>query len=251
MRKSVVFFALLSMVLTVASAQSVDDIIKQMEKARGKIGDLKLTPYFIETSAESAISSMNMTMSNWFVNQKKFRVELKSSFSTTTIAIDDNKGWMEMNGEISDLDSSLFENAMNSMESSGMITDIDAEIFNYKQKGYTAKIDTVEIIDETPNWKISVTENGKQRFVFWVSQESFYTTKIAYMLSIGGNEQMMEVLFLEYKKLDEFIMPVLLEMKVMNMPIQMRITKFERLTAIDPKLFEKPKPKSEKAKSEQ
>lgn len=121
--------------------------------------------------------------------------------------------------------------------------DIEGALYNYKEKGHTAKFLGKEDLEGSDVYKIELTYDDGDAVTYFIDAENFVVLKEESVVMMRGQEVKNEVLYSDYKSIDDMVMPFSFQV-VMNGEIgqTINIETVDYAVEVDSKIFDKPAP---------
>lgn len=130
--------------------------------------------------------------------------------------------------------------------------DIDGPLYNYKEKGHTAEFLGKDDLEGTEVYKIKLTYDDGDAGTYFIDAENFVVLKEESIMNMRGQEIKSEVLYSDFKPINDMIMPFSFQILMNGQVSQtINIENVEFDNKIDSGIFEKPAPAKVEVKEEQ
>jgi hypothetical protein len=212
--------SILLAVIFIGSAlpQTVDEILAEHFKA---IGQEKL----LATNTMSAKGKIIQGQFEIpFTSQQKrpmyYRTEAEFQGMKIISGFDGTKGWSINPMMGSTEPQPMTEEQIDKMK---IQADYDGSLYNYKEKGYTVEFTGKENIDDIETYVLKLTRPGGDIITFYIDAENYVLLKMKSKLKMQGVETEVELLFSNYKFVNNILSAFSLETK-MNEQTAMQMT---------------------------
>ena len=129
--------------------------------------------------------------------------------------------------------------------------DIEGPLYNYKEKGHTAEFLGKDDLEGSEVYKIKLTYDDGDEATYFIDAENFVVLKEESVVNMRGQEVKNEVLYSDYKPINDMIMPFSFQIVTNGQVSQtINIETVEYDTEVDMKIFEKPDPIQTEEKTE-
>ena len=130
--------------------------------------------------------------------------------------------------------------------------DIDGPLYNYKEKGHTAEFLGKDDLEGSEVYKIKLTYDDGDAGTYFIDAENFVVLKEESIMNMRGQEIKSEVLYSDFKPINDMIMPFSFQI-LMNGQVSQTINveTVDYDSKIDMDFFEKPAPAKVEVKEEQ
>jgi len=130
--------------------------------------------------------------------------------------------------------------------------DIDGPLYNYKEKGHTAEFLGKDDLEGSEVYKIKLTYDDGDAGTYFIDAENFVVLKEESIMNMRGQEIKSEVLYSDFKPINDMIMPFSFQI-LMNGQVSQTINveTVDYDSKIDMDFFEKPAPTKVEVKEEQ
>jgi outer membrane lipoprotein-sorting protein len=230
--------ALLSLLLTRVSAQTVDEIIDKHVTAMGgaeKLSQLKS----MKIEASMQIMGMEIPTTTTVVQERGFRSETDVQGTKIIQALDGKSGWSvnPMMGQ--NTPTALPEELVKSMSGQVDLTGLH----NYRAKGYKVELVGQQTLEGTPVFVVKVTNNQGVAVTNYISKESYYIVRTLVKATVSGQEMETKMSQSNFKKVDGITYPFTAEIESPAMPgaITMVVKSVQVNPVIDESIFAMPK----------
>jgi outer membrane lipoprotein-sorting protein len=237
LRRIMIALTIPALLCSIASAQTVDELIAKNNKARGglekvrAVKTLKLTgKVFMQGMEAPAVMS--------FKRPHMVRTEFTFQGMTAVQGYDGTTAWMVMPfmGK-TDPEKMTAEDSKDIEEQS----DADGPLVDYKEKGHKVELIGKEDMEGTPVYKIRVTlKNGDIRDIF-LDGERYLEVKESSKRKSQGAEIELDTYFSDFKAVDGLMIPHAIESKVKDQSVsQVTISKVDLNVDLPDSLFKMP-----------
>jgi hypothetical protein len=219
--KKLIFVMAGLIMMTVISAQSLDEIVKKYTEANklDKVASLKT----IKITANLSMMGMDMPMVLWMKNPNKIKSVTTFNGSDMIQVFDGEKGYMvnPMTGSTDPVEmtpdqikqtlrSSMFQNYMASYLKNGQLT-----------------LDGEDKVNEKPAYKIKATVEGGTVVDMFIDKSSYFLVKTSTTTSQGGMTVTMDSYPSDYTETNGFMIPMKTTSTAQGMDILITFTKVE------------------------
>jgi hypothetical protein len=223
--------------MTMANAQSVDDIInKYIDAIGGKDVLSKINSIYEETTMQVMGNEApnNITI----VNGKGYRSETDFNGQKIITSISDKGGWMvnPMSGanDPTPLPADQFKNYKEQLYVGG-------PLYNYAANGYKAELAGQEKVGTVNAYKIKLTSKDSTESFFYIDPTTYYIIKETRHGNVMGQDIEITVTMSNYKKTDfGFSLPNSIDMDLGQFQMSTTVKKVEVNKPVDPKIFDMP-----------
>ena len=237
LRRLMIALTIPALLCSVASAQTVDELIAKNNQARGglekvrAVKTMKLTgKVFMQGMEAPAVMS--------FKRPRMVRTEFTFQGMTAVQGYDGTTAWMVMPfmGK-TDPEKMTADDSKDIEEQS----DADGPLVDYKEKGNKVELIGKEDMEGTPVYKIRVTlKNGDIRDIF-LDGEHFLEVKESSKRKTQGAEIELDTYFSDFKAIDGLMIPHAIESKVKDQSVsQVTISKVDLNVDLPDSLFKMP-----------
>ena len=222
----------LTALVSVASAQSVDDIVAKNIEARGGVEKLR-SVQTVKTSGKLIGGGREMPMAIWVKRPNKVRRETTFPDRTVTVGFDGTTVW--------GLDSTIGKQQQITgpqAEGTRDDADIDPLLLDYKQKGLRVELVGQEKIEgETVNHLRVTRKNGKVSH-YYLSAETGLEVRIADTFDQGGMKMEVRTDLSNYQTVDGMRLPFTIKQFSNGMlAVEFTLEKVEFNTPVDDEMF--------------
>lgn len=236
MKKMTLALVVLICTVTIAKAQTIDEIQQKYIAALGGKATLaKLKNTYQEATMD--IMGMQMNAKIWIVFGTAMRHEVEVQGQKIITFVGTDKGWMINPMMGSTTAQPLPVEALR--EYIGVLTP-GGELSALKEKGFTSTVEGKEDVDGKPAYKVKLVKDSTES-IMYVDIATNYLVKTITKASAMGQEMEVKTVFSDYKKTPEgFVFP---HTSVISNPmmgdIKMTVTKLEVNKTVDIKELEK------------
>ena len=235
--KNLIISFLLTMIFASATfAQTVDEILAEHFNATGQekllaTNTLTMKGKIIQQSFEIPFTSMQKRPMN-------FRSEAEFQGMKMLSGFDGTMGW-SINPMMGSSDPQpMTEEQIDRMK---IQADYDGLFYNYKEKGYTVEFIGKENVDDIETYVLKLTRPNGDVVTSYIDAENYVLLKSKSKMKIQGVDTETEVIFSNYKYVNEILNPFAIETK-MNGQTAMQMTFDEIIYDVDmpDSMFEMP-----------
>ena len=217
--KNLILSFLLTMIFASATfAQTVDEILAEHFNATGQekllaTNTLTMKGKIIQQSFEIPFTSMQKRPMN-------FRSEAEFQGMKMLSGFDGTMGW-SINPMMGSSDPQpMTEEQIDRMK---IQADYDGLFYNYKEKGYTVEFIGKENVDDIETYVLKLTRPNGDVVTSYIDAENYVLLKSKSKMKIQGVDTETEVIFSNYKYVNEILNPFAIETK-MNGQTAMQMT---------------------------
>lgn len=217
--KNLIISFLLTMIFASASfAQTVDEILAEHFNATGQekllaTNTLTMKGKIIQGQFEIPFTSMQKRPMN-------FRSEAEFQGMKMLSGFDGTKGW-SINPMMGSTDPQpMTEEQIDRMK---IQADYDGLFYNYKEKGYTLEFTGKETVDDIETYVLKLTRPNGDIVTSYIDAENYVLLKAKSKMKLQGVDTETEVIFSNYKYVNEILNPFSMETK-MNGQTAMQMT---------------------------
>lgn len=242
------FFALAFLLVTQASAQTVDELIKKNTDAHGGIQKLKAVKS-IKATGKISQQGLEIPLTLTQKRPASLRMEITFQGKTQVGAYDGENGWkIDPFQGTSEPEKVAGDDLKDLQEQS----DMDGPLVDYKEKGHTVELIGKEDMEGTPVYKLKLTlKNGDVRTIYF-DAENYLELKVTSKRKTPGGEIEVDQYLGNYKPVNGMIFPFSIETKLKGQTInQVTIDKMELDVAVDDALFKMPAKSPDKPKTDE
>jgi outer membrane lipoprotein-sorting protein len=236
MKKLIIPF-LLSLIFIITSfAQTVDEILAEHFNAVGQ--EKLLATKTIMMKGKIIQQSFEIPFTSYQKRPMNFRSEAEFQGMKILSGFDGTMGW-SINPMMGSSDPQpMTEEQIDRMK---IQSDYDGLFYNYKEKGYTVEFLGKETVDDLETYVLKLTRPNGDVVTSYIDAENYVLLKSKSKMMMQGVETETEVIFSNYKYVNEILNPFSMETK-MNGQTAMQMT-FEEIsydTDMPDSMFEMP-----------
>ncbi|MCU0365368.1 MAG: outer membrane lipoprotein-sorting protein [Ignavibacteriaceae bacterium] len=236
MKKLIIPF-LLSLIFIITSfAQTVDEILAEHFNAVGQ--EKLLATKTIMMKGKIIQQSFEIPFTSYQKRPMNFRSEAEFQGMKILSGFDGTMGW-SINPMMGSSDPQpMTEEQIDRMK---IQADYDGLFYNYKEKGYTVEFLGKETVDDLETYVLKLTRPNGDVVTSYIDAENYVLLKSKSKMMMQGVETETEVIFSNYKYVNEILNPFSMETK-MNGQTAMQMT-FEEIsydTDMPDSMFEMP-----------
>jgi outer membrane lipoprotein-sorting protein len=223
-------------VISVSSAQNVDQILNKHFEAVGQKNLLKINS--LQSTGKAISMGMEMNFSINIKRPDKIRILLQAEGAKIIRAFDGETVWqinpmigisdpVDMTG--SEVDA-LKENA-----------DIDGQLWQYKEKGYQLALEGTEEVNGNECYVLKLTKKNGNTDYYYLNKVSYLVRKVRTTADINGTPMGVDVLLSNYQEVDGYMMPFTTEQQLNGQTMMtFQLEKMETNMEMDDSIFSKP-----------
>ena len=238
-----IILAAVALLIPVARAQTVDEIIAKNVDALGGMDKLKSVKS-VRSTATLKMGSFRAAMESENKRPDKVRQEFILQGLAQVSAYDGKTGW-QVNPFQGRRDPELL--SADDTKALQVDADIDGPLLNYQQKGSTAELVGHDSVEGTDSYKIKLTlKNGDVR-IYYLDVDSYMVIKLETQTIMRGSLQERETYYGDYEKVNGIYYPFSSESAQKDQPdrIQVTVDKIEVNVPLDDSRFTVPGDKTD------
>jgi hypothetical protein len=187
-----------------ASAQSIEEIVKKHVDAMG--GKEKLNSLnSIIMEGTFRLEGFELPLKGYVKNNEAQRYNVMLMKTPGFIIITSQTGWQYFPFQGMKEPQVLKEDELNTFTP---YMDLRGALFDFQSKQNQLNLEGIELLDETPCYKINVKLKSGQQMITYLDTASFYILKTSTKLINNGKEQTWDSLYGNYQRTDEgFVFP--------------------------------------------
>jgi hypothetical protein len=229
--KKLIFLLTGLLIMSVLSAQSLDEIVKKYTAANklDKVASLKT----IKITGNMAMMGMQMPMTMWMKNPNKIKTVTSINGQEMIQVFDGVKGYMvnPMTGSSAPVE----------MTSEEIKQTIRSNMFQnylstYMKNGQLATDGEEKVKDKTA-FKLKATMEGGSVIYLFIDKASYLMVKVSTTVNSGGMAITMDSFPSDYTETNGFIVPMKTTVSAQGMEFVMNFTKVEVDTPMDDSIF--------------
>lgn len=204
-------------------SQTVDEILEQHFAATGQ--EKLLATSTVMMKGKIIQQSFEIPFTSYQKRPMKFRSEAEFQGMKILSGFEGNIGW-SVNPMMGSTDPQpMTEEQLERMK---IQADYDGLFYNYKEKGYTVEFVGKEIMDDIETYVLKLTRPNGDVVTSYIDAENYVLLKSKSKMMMQGVETETEVIFSNYKYVNEILNPFSMETK-MNGQTVMQMT-FDEIT---------------------
>lgn len=217
--KNLVVTFLLMMIFTSSSfSQTVDEILAEHFAAIGQ--DKLLATNTVMMKGKIIQQSFEIPFTSYQKRPMNFRSEAEFQGMKISSGFDGTQGW-SINPMMGSTDPQpMTEEQIDRMK---IQADYDGLFYNYKEKGYTVEFVGKENVDDIETYVLKLTRPNGDVVTSYIDAENYVLLKSKSKMKIQGVDTETEVIFSNYKYVNEILNPFSMETK-MNGETAMQMT---------------------------
>ena len=237
MNKKIILSIIMALaVISVSSAQNVDQILNKHFEAVGQQNLLKI--HSIKSTGKAESMGMEMNFSMYIKRPAKVKILLQAEGAKIIRAFDGDTVWqinpmigfsdpVDMTGSEAD---ALKENA-----------DMDGQLWQYKEKGYQLALEGTEEVNGNECYVLKLTKKNDNTDYYYLDTASYLVRKVRTTADINGTPIDVDVLFSNFQDVDGYIMPFTTEQQLGGQTMMTyQLEKVETNVDMDDSIFSKP-----------
>ena len=245
----ILLFAFTLLTSAVASAQTVDEVIKKHIEARGGLQKIKAIKS-VRATGKLAVAGPGIELPIT-IQQKRnaFRMDATFQGQSVTQAYDGETGWQVNPFEnISEPEKMAGDDLKDAQEQA----DLDGPLVDYKEKGHAVELMGKDDLEGTPVYKLKLTlKNGDVRYVY-LDAANYLELKVTAKRRSPGGEQEIDIYPGNYKPINGVLFPYSMEQKVGGQTqVTISLDKIEVDAPVDDAIFKMPVKAADKPKAEE
>jgi outer membrane lipoprotein-sorting protein len=215
----IAMLALLAPIASIASAQTVDELIAKNIEAKGGKDKLKAVKSS-RTTGKMTMGQYEIPMTMVQKRPDRFRLEFSFQGMTAIQAYDGKTAWGSMPMMGKKEPEVMGEDETKAAEEQA---DMDGPLMDYKQKGNTVELIGKEQVEGADAYKIKCTlKNGEERYIY-LDAETYLDIKNEAKRKIRGNEVESESYMSDYKEVSGMMVPFSIENGVKGSPQRQKL----------------------------
>jgi len=235
----ITLLALLAPLGTIASAQTVDELIAKNIEAKGGMAKLKAVKSMRATGKMIGGQGMEFPFVMTNKRPKSTRIEFTFQGMTGMQVYDGKTAWMSMPFAGKKEPEVMPPDQAKDMEEQA---DFDGPLVDYKDKGHTIELLGKEQVEGADAYKLKVTlKNGDVRTIY-LDAETYLEIKVESKRIVRGTEVEGEAIMSDYKEVEGLMIPHVVEQGQKGSPMRQKlvIEKVEINPVIADNLFAMP-----------
>jgi outer membrane lipoprotein-sorting protein len=241
------FFVVTVLLATLATAQTVDEVIKKSIDARGGVQKLKAVKSIRMTGK---ITPQGLEIPIVLLAKRPSFVRMDATFQgkSQIQAYDGDTGWKIDPFQGSPDPEKVAGDDLKDLQEQ---SDIDGALIDYKDKGHSVELIGKEDVEGTPAYKLKLTlKTGDVRYIYF-DAENYLELKVTSKRKTPGGEVEIDQYPGNYKPVNGIIFPFSIETKVKGQTVNtIIIEKIELDVAIDESVFKMPAKPQDKPKTD-
>ena len=218
MKKSILTFLLSLIFISASLAQTVDEILAEHFNAVGQ--EKLLATNTVMMKGKIIQSQFEIPFTSYQKRPMNFRSEAEFQGMKIISGFDGNSGW-SINPMTGATDPQpMTEEQIDRMK---IQADYDGLFYNYKEKGYTVEFTGKETVDDIETYVLKLTRPNGDIVTSYIDAETYVLLKAKSKMKIQGVDTETEMIFSNYKYVNEILNPFSLETK-MNGQTVMQMT---------------------------
>jgi len=226
---------LVSLVITISSAQKLDDILKKHYEARGGLKNIKAVQT-IQTTGKITMMGKDYPTTIYQKRSGGFRSDMVMGKVNIVQAYDGKIGWqiIPMAGTLDPID--MKEQELQSIKEQA---DLDGFLVDWKEKNYKLELVGKEKIAEKSVYHIKVIRQDTTEHQIYLDVKTYLLVQEMEKMEMMGKEMEIVTSLGDYRKVDKLMMPF--EQEVGGaMPQKIRFEKIVFNKTIPDSIFVKP-----------
>ena len=207
--KRIITSITLLLAFTIASAQDMDEVLKNHFETIGMDKIHKINN--MTTKGNIVLMGMEVPYTFIVTRAGKLYVEVPIQGMVMKRGYDGNDAWMvaPWTGSSDPVELGDFEKKMIKTQ-----VDIDGMLYEPESKGYKAEFLGKEDMEGSPVYLIKLTDEDGDEFTHYIDAENFVELKVKSSVNYQGSRLEMETLMSNYKPVEGIILPYSMESKV-------------------------------------
>lgn len=189
-----------------ANSQTVDDIIQKYTESIGGMDNIKSIKT-IKMTGIVAVQGVDLPLTITLKRPDKVRMDVEFQGMKQIQAYDGTTAWQVqfMKGDEAE------KMSAEQTENMKMMADFEGIMINYQKKGFTASMLGKEIVDSSETYKLAFTNTSGDSIFSYINTETFLPVKRTRYSKT--KDITTSTLTKEYKKFEDVMLPVVLEIK--------------------------------------
>lgn len=218
MKNLVKSFLLVMIFTSLSYSQTVDEILEQHFAAIGQ--EKLLATNTMSTKGKIVQGQFEIPFTSYQKRPMNFRSEAEFQGMKISSGFDGTQGW-SVNPMMGSTDPQpMTEEQIDRMK---IQADYDGLFYNYKEKGYTVEFIGKETVDDIETYVLKLTRPNGDVITSYIDAENYVLLKSKSKMMMQGVETETEVIFSNYKYVNEILNPFSMETK-MNGQTAMQMT---------------------------
>ena len=244
MKKTLINLFSVLLVFTVsAHAQYLDEILENHFKAIGQETMVNIQTQLINVRIIIFAQGMEMEMPLIMKMKRpnKIRQEIDMQGQMIITGYDGKNGWMinpMVGPEPQDLAGIELEQLLEQ-------SDFDGALYNWEEKGHTVEYVGTEDMEGTEVYKLKLTKENGNIIYYYLNIDTYILLKQTTIADVMGTETETNIIFGNYKMVNDIAVPYSLDIQSMNQTIQMVVDTIEFDVELNDSIFVRPVKKEE------
>jgi len=226
---------LISLLITISSAQKLEDILKKHYEARGGLKNIKAVQT-IQTTGKITMMGKDYPTTIYQKRSGGFRSDMAMGKANIVQAYDGKIGWqiIPMAGTLDPID--MKEQELQSIKEQA---DLDGYLIDWKDKNYKLELVGKEKLKEKPVYHIKVIRQDTTEHHIYLDAKTYLLVQETEKMEMMGKEMEVVTTLGDYRKVDKIMMPF--EQEVGGaMPQKIKFVKIIFNKTIPDSIFVKP-----------
>lgn len=223
LRKTLIGITLLGLLAplgTIASAQTVDELIAKNIEAKGGMAKLKAVKSMRQTGKMIGGQGMEFPFVLVSKRPKSTRIEFSFQGMTGMQVYDGKTAWMSMPFGGKKEPEVMPPDQAKDMEEQA---DFDGPLVDYKQKGHTVELLGKEQVEGADAYKLKVTLKSGDVRTIYLDAETYLEIKMESKRTVRGTEVEGEATMSDYKEVEGLMMPHVMEQGQKGSPMRQKL----------------------------
>lgn len=209
MKKSILTFLLSLIFISASLAQTVDEILAEHFNAVGQ--EKLLATNTVMMKGKIIQAQFEIPFTSYQKRPMNFRSEAEFQGMKIISGFDGTEGW-SVNPMMGSTDPQpMTEEQIERMK---IQADYDGLFYNYKEKGYTVEFTGKETVDDIETYVLKLTRPNGDIVTSYIDAETYVLLKAKSKMKIQGVDTETEMIFSNYKYVNEILNPFSLETKM-------------------------------------
>lgn len=228
MKHSFLVFFLLPLFLLISCHENVDSVVKKNLDIRGGKENLKKLKS-IEIKMQLNAVGMQVPLHIYLQKPMKMRTEMQIGNQSVTTILNENRGWANVDGKITELKDEALEDLKNNFHS--QIRYFTSELFDYQSLGGKINSMSKEKFKGKNSFKIQIDYNDGQRSYVFLDAKTYLNLGTRTEKKVEGNLLQTETVYSDYRKINNLFIPFKMEIfsdKMNVLTLQINSIQFDK-----------------------
>lgn len=195
--------------ITIGFTQNLEEVLNNHFAAKNQEALSEVENIHIVSKIQRLAQSF--TVEIWQERPNKMRMEVLASGQKTIQVYDGERGFVIAPQQGISMAQEVFGEQLKQISGQA---DIDGDLFNWKEKGYTLRLEGKENFDNTEVYILKLVKEQGQEFSYFLNGETYLPIKMTGKYLDNGKMTTGESYYSDYKLVQEIMMPFLIENKM-------------------------------------